>query len=328
MLTTGPSGEQDRDQILELTQHAFGDAFAEQRAREWEWQWHEDRRLDAPGYRGIAVRDGDRIVGMTTLLPAGLFVDGQPVDACWQVCTAVHADYRRRGIGTLLQDAIASRAVFAKGMTPAVIAVLEKAGYAVLDTGGYWTRTLDLAPRLKRMAGGGAGGALGAAANVFVRSVGDVPEGVESVPGEFDERFDRLWARVAGAYPAIARRDAATLTWRYRDRPDTAYSVLALEDRGYLVFSHFDRRGIRRGRIVDLLAAPDDEEARQGLLSGALAALRLLGADRVDCFATSPVVLVSLRAAGFKRGKRPDPLAMHGTEQADPYFLAGDGDGA
>jgi predicted N-acetyltransferase YhbS len=137
MFETRPSGEQDREEILELSRLAFGDEFASQREREWQWQWFQDPRLPEPGYRGVAVRSEGRIVGTTTLLPVGLHVDGDPVEVWWQVCTAVHPDFRRQGIGALLQDGMASLAVFGQGVTTASLAMLEKCGYRVLDTGGF-----------------------------------------------------------------------------------------------------------------------------------------------------------------------------------------------
>jgi len=328
MLESGPSGEQDREQILALSRHAFGVEFALQREREWHWQWHQDPRLPEPGYRGIAVRDEERIVGTATLLPAGLYVAGAPVEAWWQVCTVVHADYRRRGIGVRIQDELGSRVVLAKGLSEGALGMLKSSGYRLLDTGGYWTRTLDFKARLQRSTGEGVGGALGSVANALLKGVPARSPRVVELEGEFDDRFDALWERARVAYPAIALRDAATLNWRYRARPDCGYTVLVLENRGYLAFSDFERRGIRRGRIVDLLADRDDEDARLDLLAGALHALHERGADRVDCFATSSVVLDSLRSAGFRPAKRPDPLAMHGIEPDDPYFCAGDGDGA
>jgi len=328
MLTAGPAREQDRGPIIELTRRTFGDDFAAQLDREWHWQWHADPRLAEPGYRGVVVREGERIVGTTALLPAGLHVAGVPVDAWWQVCTAVDEHCRRRGVGALLQQRMEAHSILAKGPSEGALALFKSTGYQVVDFGGYWTRTLDFKARLQRSTGGGVGGALGSLANAFIESVPEMPSGVTELSGDFDASFDALWESARKQYPAITRRDAAVLNWRYRRKPFADYTVLVLENRGYLTFSDFERRGILRGRIVDVLAGRDDEDARRDLIAGALHALHERGADRVDCLATSPVVRESLRAAGFSPAKRPDPLVMRGIELDEPYFCAGDGDGA
>ena len=323
--------DEDRAQIVALARAVFGDEVAAVMERQWEWQWRDDPRLSSPGFRGPVAESEGRIVASTALTPAGLYVEGEPVDAWWRVDTMVHPDFRRRGIAAQLTGKMPP-VILGKGVTGPSHALLEQTGYSVAQTGGFRTRTLSHAPRWKRATGETVGRALGAVADLFVRGVPEQPEGVGKLVGEFDARFDTLWADVRAAYACITRRDAALLNWRYLDRPATHYHTLVREDaselRGYVVLSVFEKRGIRRGRIVDLLARRDDDEARHDLVIGAMRALAACGADRVDCLAGSPVVWRALDRFGFAAQGEAEPLFGRGVEVAGMYVLAGDGDGA
>ena len=321
--------DEDRAQIVALARAVFGDEVAAVMERQWAWQWHDDPRLSSTGFRGPVAESDGRIVASTALTPAGLYVEGQPVEAWWRVDTMVHPDFRRRGIAAQMTDAMPP-VVLGKGVTGPSQALLERTDYNVAQTGGFRTRTLTHAPRWSRATGTAVGRALGAVADVFVRGVPEQPEGVGKLAGDFDRRFDDLWTEARGSYACITRRDAAVLNWRYLDRPETHYHTLIHEDadrlRGYVVLSVIEKRGIRRGRIVDLLARRDDDDTRRDLVIGALRAMRACGADRVDCLAGSPIVWRTLDTLGFSAQASAEPLFGRGVEVAGMYVLAGDGD--
>jgi len=87
-------------------------------------------------------------------------------------------------------------------------------------------------------------------------------ERVTSVGKEFDDFF----ARVAPAYAFLVRRDAAYLRWRYFERPDVEYVVIAIRKwrrlAGWIVFR------LRDGRFSwgDALFDPRHEDAVEVML--------------------------------------------------------------
>ena len=78
--------------------------------------------------------------------------------------------------------------------------------------------------------------------------------------------FDELFARVAPAYAFLVRRDAAYLRWRYLERPDVRYTVVAIRKWRRLVGWMAFR--IRDGRFSwgDALFDPRHEDAVEVML--------------------------------------------------------------
>jgi hypothetical protein len=172
---------------------------------------------------------------------------------------------------------------------------------------------------------------LGGIANVTLKRLPAVPQQVMFLDGDFDQQFNAFWADVQKSYFAITCRDAQTLTWRYRRRPGIDYTVLTYEKgdnlRGYVVCCTYRRRGCLRGRIVDLLTSVEDDEARRGLIIGAMSTLRRMGADRVDCFFTSRKLPSLFKDMGFSPSFGKDQMVIRGANPERLYVTAGDGDG-
>lgn len=333
------SREQDREGILGLAEHVFGTQPAQTMRREWQWQWHEDPRLQRPGHVGVVAECRGEIVASTALQPAGMVWDGEPVSAWWSVNTMVHSRHRRQGIAERMFTSMLSERendiVLGKGISAPALPMLQKCGFTLADTGGYWRRTLNLAPSLARLVGPWLAKPLALVPNVIRCRLPAKPDAVVAVDATsasaFDARFDELWSSIVNKFECITRRDAAVLDWRYRRHPLQRFRVLQCFDgprlRGYIVFRIHERRRIRRARICDLLAADDSADVRQRLLLGAMHAAREAGADRIDCFAGAQSLRQSLRQLAFTPAAGPEPLAMRGVSCKSPYVMAGDGDG-
>ena len=332
MIKVRLSNDSDRDAIIALAETVFGRDTALVLDREWTWRWREDPRLPAIGYNGLVADSKGRIVGSTALQPAGLWIDGRYLGGWWQVNTMVHPDFRRRGIASLLNNQMPKdEVILGKDISAPMLVVLEKCGFQVVDTGGYWCKALNYAPRLSRLAGRFAGSILGGIANLTLKRLPAVSPKITPHNGDFDRQFNALWADVQKRYFAITCRDAQTLTWRYRRRPGINYTVLTFKEgdylRGYAVCCTYRRRGCLRGRIVDLLTGVEDDEARRGLLAGAISTLQEIGVDRVDCFFTSNSLLSVFKDLGFSPSFGKDQMVIRGADPKGLYLTAGDGDG-
>lgn len=121
-----------------------------------------------------------------------------------------------------------------------------------------------------------------------------------------DERFDRLWGRVAEAHPCIAVRDARFLRWRFADAPGARFAFLAIErveDDELVAYAVCERIDATL-HVRDLLG---DAAAHRPLLGALCIEARRAGAAGVSIeHAGSTALLAALSDAGFSmRSERP-----------------------
>jgi hypothetical protein len=349
--------ESDKGQILERMEEVYGAGPGRDAERLWDWQWHRDPRLASPGYRGVIAEWRGRVIGNLATIPAGLLIAGAPAQAWWFVDVLVHwgltrralREHKRAGVsvdgpdlsrglaGALFDHPAAGPIQLGKHISDPMAAIANRLGFvAVPDTGGRHRR-ISTRYRLGRALGATLGDLAGA---VVDPALGPSPKPrlpVERHHGPFDTRFDALWTSVKDLYPAICRRDAALLNWRYMEHPDADHVVLTLTTsdrlRGYCVVRAFDRQGRRRGKILDLLTAPDDQDGREALLAAAVKELRRLRVERAECFSSGADVGRLLDRLGFapkiSKAGRPGPmLARNLPDSASGiYVTQGDGDG-
>ncbi len=160
--------------------------------------------------------------------------------------------------------------------------------------------------------------------------------------------WDRFFRRVAPAYRFLVRRDARYLRWRYLERPDARYIVLAARRHGRLVgWSVFLRREDAAGRDTvaggatvawgDALFHPRHTRAAEAILAAALADPELAGAHHVDAWFSGgpPSWDEQLAKLGFAVEPEPQGLGMIALDDAEPeafdrldemYTTMGDGD--
>lgn len=346
--------EGDKGQVLARLEEVYGVEPARRAEHLWDWQWHRDPRLATPGYRGVVAEWRGHIIGNLATIPAGLEIHGEPATAWWFVDVLVHWGLTRRalrghkrggggpdlsrGLAAALFDHPAAGPIqLGKHIADAMAAIGARIGFQTLDGTGSLHRRVSIRYPLGKVLGTRLGDWVGAGVDRFVGPCPRPHPPVRVHLGRFDTRFDALWQSVKSAYPAICRRDADLLNWRYRDHPDEDHWVLTLGDgerlRGYCVIRVFNRGPRRRGKLLDLLTAPDDLAARQALLAAALRELRRLRAERVECFCTDVTLERLLRAVGFSTktsgSKRPRPMMVRNLPAAAAgiYVTQGDGDG-
>jgi len=345
--------EQDKAALLEFMASSAGHDKAATLDRRWHWQWHQDPRLETPGYQGVvAVWDG-KIIANLSCLPAGLYLNAEPAAACWFADARIHWGWSRQALKAAGRAGWRKQALFPRGMAAALVdhpmtgqrqlgkhvaeammTVLYGRGFVDLPEAGNLMRRVSLRAPLQRGLGSTAGGLLGAVADLGIRLPRRSSLPVIRFDEAFDRRFDALWQRALGAYPAITRRDAAVLEWHYRQHPDTRYQTLIIEEgaelRGYLVFKVWARKGRQIARLVDLLVLPGDQEAMRALVSSALHEMRAQAAERVDWFVSGGEASKVARALGFvprlTSHGRPQALQVRGLP-AELYVTSGDGDG-
>ena len=354
MINIRPGIDDDKEGILALVAQVFGEEQAERAAKRWHWQWHADPRLPSAGYRGVVAVWRDQVIANLACIPAGLYIEGEPVEAHWCVDVLTHwgltrqalREYKRnrgdagadlsRGIAAALLDHPSAGPIqLAKHIADPMKTIALRIGFEELPHSGNFSRRLSFRQSLRASVGTLPGTLISAVADLAVARIPRPKLAVERLDGPFGEQFDRFWSRVKGSYTAIALRDSATLNWRYRAHPDTNYIALVVagndEIRGYLVLSTYNRGPRLRADIVDLLAMPDDGRAIDDLVATALRVARGEGADRIGCFASGIPISTRIGRLGFeprlKKSKKTQPLITRRLPVGDIYATAGDGDG-
>ena len=99
---------EDQSAILALIAEIFGQEEAERASRRWDWQWHEDPRLKTPGYSGVVAEWEGQLVAAIGCIPAGLYLEGVPVEAFWFADALAHWGLIRKAMRAARKAVVAA----------------------------------------------------------------------------------------------------------------------------------------------------------------------------------------------------------------------------
>jgi hypothetical protein len=120
----------------------------------------------------------------------------------------------------------------------------------------------------------------------------------------FTASFDALWATAAADVGVVARRDYASMNWRYFDNPFQRYRVLGAWDgtalAGCVVFKAVQHAVFNFGTIAEIVAPAGAVDVQQRLLGRAIEELEAARTDIVKSLASAPHLSGLLRRAGFR----------------------------
>jgi SAM-dependent methyltransferase len=139
-----------------------------------------------------------------------------------------------------------------------------------------------------------------------------------------DGRWDAFFRDVAPAYVFLTQRDARYVRWRYLQRPDARYLLLAARRRGVLVaWAVFTRRA---ETLIwgDALVHPDHPDAVASLLHAALAGPLGHGARSIQgWFPARPAwFAATLDRLGFRLEPEPEGLSLMCVPWQEPDAIA------
>ncbi len=127
-----------------------------------------------------------------------------------------------------------------------------------------------------------------------------------------DERFDRLAEEAGPRLGTAPVKDRAYVRWKYFTWPYLRTAVYAVPDgtekiRGFIVLREPETES-ESGRILDIVADPDDRRALATLVARAIDHYQDLGLSRVECIATFPPITRALDEFFFV--ERPPKLPL------------------
>jgi GNAT superfamily N-acetyltransferase len=322
---------EDDEEILQLYAGVFGERLAEGVRRRFQWQYLQNPATPPEGPEIWVARDGERLLGQYASMPVVLWWGGLERRASWGMDVFVRAEGRGRGVGARLFTTWADHVEVALGLglTPSSYGLFKKLGYHDVGPVSFYRCFLDPMAVARRRLGPGLGHVAGFAltAGLFLTARPPrAPAGVEVRPVEgFSSEYDDLWARARASYRMCVRRDAAYLTWKYRDCPHRRYDLWEARRGGELVgfaaSRHEDYRGLRLGWLLDVFACASDREAKVALILTVLQSFRAAGVARAQAFSMNAALGEDLRRCGFWSGPSPMLFCVKTREPA-PEVIA------
>lgn len=344
-----PYNSSDRDAVKELYRHAY-DGDVERKFKAFDWiQTGNPAESEADGYL-LAVEDG-QILGYWGRMPVRLYSNGQPCNGVFAQEALVLPKSRRRGIaaGLAREGNSSKRLMVSLWHNEMIVGVIAKTGWQLvgkfrpLKKIFNYDQVLRLKLGRKRMLAPIA--ALVAAAAKLRR--GPRPLRTEWQLEEvtrFGSDFDDFFAGVAPKYGLIADRTSPVLNWKYIDIPHQENVAVCArrgqEILGYAIVSTMETRdGVKKGTIVDLLAAPDDGDVVASLIAWCDEFFCANDVAFAICQTPAPDHRLQFRKRGYYEGKAriTESLWVRNVEYApnpqqastynEWYFTFGDSDG-
>ena len=340
-------GRGEQDNLFAFLREALSPADAERLIRQWHWKYEANPFNPEDDPHILLLKDGERLAGMYGRLFYRVAIDGQQYWAHHGCDLALHPAYRGRGLTTRLtdHDKVESEIHFSWQNEASYRAFQRDRTSGVPFTS--LVRPLDLRRALRAFRGDGglartAAWLIGGVSERWPIKRRRVASGLTVTRiHSFDERFDRLWQRVCRDYPVIVIRDRTYLEWRFTQRPDASYTILAAsrgaELTGYMVTRQVERAGERWGYLVDFLVQDRDRSVFAVLVEEAVGDLRRERAVAVGCRFAVPLLRRMLYRHGFvplawgpkgyvrARARLPDP-ATRQFGAGDWFLTMGDGD--
>ena len=308
---------EDQRGVEALYRRVFGaDAAAANRLR---WSWQHRRNPKNPDGMPLlwVVREGPTIVGHYATMPVRLSLAGREIDAAWGTDAMVAPERQREGLGEALFRTW-DRAVGASlglGLSESSDRLLHKMHWPELSPVPRLVKPLTRRAFRRPHWPEPVNRFVSAITLPIVRIAARVrPLRADVEPiRRFDSRFNELWERVAPRFALAVRRDAAYLNWKYIAPPHVRYSIAALrrEERydGYAVYRHAQEPRGRVTLLVDFLADIDDEIGFKTLLRWVDAQARLVGSDKIRCFAAHAGFRRVMRRSGYFQSRHSLALA-------------------
>ena len=267
--------------------------------RWWRWMYKEN-----PAGKGLIwlAEDKDKIVGQYAVIPVAMKSAAQVILGAQSIATMTHPDYRRQGMFEELARITYHEAAKAgiriiygfpnQFSRPGFINKLDwfdistmKIMLRPLNWKKYFRSKIKSKIKNRFLSGFLAVGATLLFDKILFRTreAPAIDRLAITQVTSFDERFDRLWAKVSGQYPIMVVRNKDYLNWRF-SAPGKHYLIFAAEKAnevlGYLVLYNRIPGNIKYSFMFDMIA--ESEEVMRCLVSEAVKVCQREGVDFIS----------------------------------------------
>jgi len=297
----------DKRAVEALYRRVFGIDSADANRLRWDWQYRNNPHRPSDGPLIWLAREGQTIIGQYATMPVKLSVQGREIDAAWGMDVMVAPERQRQGLGEVLfrtwdRNVGASLGL---GLSDSSYRLFQKMRWP--DAGPVPCYVKPLTRRALRRPGWSvtANRLVSALTLPWIRLVARSRplQGEVRTIRQFDERFTRLWDRLAPQFGFAVRRDAAYLNWKYIQAPHVRYTIAVLERdgdvAGYVVYRHLQEPRGRVTIVVDWLTAPDDDAGFLTLLRWVDREARAADSDKIRAFALHAGFRKRLKQSGY-----------------------------
>jgi len=265
------------------------------------WRWLEAHPLGGDICRWV-LSDGDQMVGFLAVVPQFYRIGGERVVAHTPTDYMVEPHHGFHAISLMREFFRSCPNCVSCDWLPTTIGVIKWLGAEEAGEFQHFVKVLDFS-LFSRAIPGPLRWLLNRGLEVVDKALMGAPGPfkVEVLEG-FDERFDRLFEKVAAAIPCLPEKDAAFLRWRYGPgSPHAEKFIIAVQGEegllGYAVL-RITWTG-RDGYVMDLTVLPGRHDVARELLRYAVGHFRRAGAQVIRYrYMESPS---SPRAADVKR---------------------------
>lgn len=283
----------DEEGIYELWKAVYP---SEQRTRnEWMkwWHWMYKENPAGDGLIWLAEANG-QIVAHHALIPVRYKVGEKIVLGSWGMDAMTHKDFRRQGIfETISNELLANAARIGIDIETgfpnkfSFPGLTNKLGWRKVTSTSValipfsWENTLRMKVNNKLISKITASGASIIYKAYYRNHRASWSHNLITTNiTHFDDRFDKLWLKVASQFPIMVVRDKKYLNWRYKI-PGTQYVTLTAEKdseiQGYLILKNDIFKDTKVSTIFDMIS--ESEEVMSFLVSEAVRVSKQKGID-------------------------------------------------
>ena len=267
--------EDEKEEILNLTKKTFGDVEITNPSY---YDWQYKKNPNGKALITIARNDSDNeIVGINSIIPLELLVDGEEIKSSLACNVQVHPDHRKKRIFSKLLSSMPKFAL--SNNIQSLFAVPNDNSFkAFINEGSTEIAQLPLLVKpikfsqyfdspIKQI--------LKPFDIFWKRSENHLFE-IEQFNDDFDYSFEELAKKTSKRVSVLVSRKKEFLNWRYKNHPTRSYQIFILRDKnelaGYIItrIHHFEKKKI--GVILDYMVNENfkDQTLLKGLIDKAL----------------------------------------------------------
>jgi len=302
----------DWRQLIEFVNCAWPDSPLMRDEKRIIWRLFENPENPKDSYPLLLIWQGKKIVAQTGWLPFRLFFAGKIIEACWGIDLLVLPEHRRRGLAELFAKKRASMypVWLSSGLTEASFKLSAKIERPVIGKINTAVKILDMGNFIEQR--------YNLKLKPFTAAISSIHRAINAIGRKFLNTGIEVQA-IEGVTRGLAKfledvysgdiiapiRTPEWLDWRFFGCPIAEYIMLEARRNkltvGYAVLRIEEKN--RTGHLVDMLTAPDDQDAQKGLLCNAADFLSQKKVARFSCTFLSSLIEKGLHKSGF--GERP-----------------------
>ena len=312
------NSEAENQGILDLIKNTYGKSEATDR-KYFNWQYNEN-----PQGKAVVVLcfddEKNLIIGNEAIIASDLNIDNVGVKASISLNSAIHTEYRRKGIFSKLVSELPDLAM-KEGITSAYGVPNPNSHKAFLKLG--WKEITQL-PLLVRFLN--PSNYFSNAMKIFFKPISFFYRiknleklGIEKYNGDFFE-FDQLTSELSKRFKVTQNRNHKYLQWRYNDHPSRKYDIYIIRKEskiiGYIIVRDTKFKGKPIGVILDFVTDGKKKNEKEFVNLAKFVLLELQKKDAALTIATIPPFTLEykiLSKAGFFKAPdfwKPEPLPL------------------